>query len=161
MYNNSQISEHIGFNEAMYSETALRKGLDNTPSPEIIEVMKVTAEKIFEPLRAMVSEIRKVDTPITINSFYRSTAVNAAVGGSTSSQHCKGEAIDLSVEYPDFDKEDLFELIRAKMDFDQLIYEGGTPENPAWVHVSYSSTHNRKECLKMIKVNGVSTYQLF
>lgn len=155
------ISEHISYNESTYSETALRKGIDNTPSPEILAVMKVTAEKIFEPLRAMVSEIRKVDSPITINSFYRSTVTNAAVGGATNSQHTKGEAIDLSVDYPDFNKKDLFELIRNNMDFDQAIYEGGTPENPAWVHVSYSSTHNRKECLRMIKVNGISTYQLF
>lgn len=155
------ISAHIGYNEAIYSETALRKGLDNNPSQEILEVMKITAMRIFEPVRAMVSEIRKVDTPIKINSFYRSTATNAAVGGATSSQHCKGEAIDLSVDYPDFTRKDLFELIRTKLDFDQLIYEGGTPENPAWVHVSFSSVKNRKECLRMVKIGGVSTYQIF
>lgn len=157
----NNISEHISYGEATYSETAYRKSIDNTPSDEILSVMKFTAEMVFEPLRKMVSDKRGVDSPITINSFYRSTAVNVAVGGATLSQHCKGEAIDMSVDYPDFNKKDLFEMIRNNMDFDQLIYEGGTPENPAWVHCSYSSVHNRKECLRMVKVNGISTYQLF
>ena len=155
------ISEHVAYNESIYSETAARKSLDNTPSLEILAVMAVTAENVFEKIRKLVSDKRGVDSPININSFYRSTATNAAVGGATSSQHCKGEAIDMSVAYPDFNKKDLFDMIRANMDFDQLIYEGGTPDNPAWVHCSYSSTHNRKECLKMVKVNGISTYQLF
>jgi hypothetical protein len=155
------ISGHITYNEAIYSETALRKGIDNTPTQEILEVMKVTAEKIFEPLRATISKIRGKDTPITVNSFYRSTVTNAAVGGAANSQHTKGEAIDMSVDYSDFSKADLFKIIRSTMEFDQLIFEAGTPDNPAWVHCSYSSVHNRKECLRMVVRNGISTYELF
>lgn len=157
------ISEHISYEEATYSETALRKGIDNTPSPEILAVMKVTAEKVFEPLRAMVSEIRGVDSPIRINSFYRSPETNEAVGGASNpiSQHTKGEAMDLNVNYPDFNKEHLFVLIKEKFPFDQLIFEGMLPDgSPAWVHVSYSSTNNRHEILQMIPVNGKPNYKL-
>src|ERR1017187_8146028 len=97
---------HCTYDEATYSETALRKGIDNTPSPEILATMKITAAKIFEPLRSMVTAKRNTDSPITINSFFRSTVTNAAVGGAANSQHTKGEAIDLSVNYPDFTKKD-------------------------------------------------------
>lgn len=154
------ISEHITYEEAICSETAIEKHIDNTPTAPIIGTMKLTAGKIFEPLRKWVSELRGHDSPITINSFYRSPELNKAIGGAQDSQHTRGEAIDLNVNYPDFNKKDLFELIRTEFDFDQLIYEGGTPDDPAWVHVSYSSVHNRKECLKMVMHGGKPTYTL-
>lgn len=154
------ISEHISYQEAIKSQTAIEKHIDNTPPDFILAKMKTTAEKVFEPLRKAISEIRGQDTPITINSFYRSPDLNKAVGGALDSQHTKGEAVDLNVEYPDFNKKDLFELIRNEFDFDQLIYEGGTPDNPAWVHVSYSTIKNRHEILKMVLVDGHPQYEL-
>lgn len=154
------ISEHITYEEAIHSETATERHINNTPSESIIATMKLTAEKVFEPLRKRVGELRGQDSPITINSFYRSPELNKAIGGAQDSQHTRGEAIDLNVNYSDFNKKDLFELIRKEFDFDQLIYEGGTPDNPAWVHVSYSNTHNRKQVLKMVYRNGKPTYEL-
>lgn len=154
------ISAHITYQEAIHSETATEKHIDNTPPSSIVAVMSITAAKVFEPVRKRVSELRGKDSPITLNSFYRSPELNKAIGGAQDSQHTKGEAMDLNVNYPDFTRHDLFELIRKEFEFDQLIYEGGTPDNPAWVHVSYSSTHNRKQCLKMVMHDGKPTYTL-
>ncbi len=154
------ISEHIAYSEAIHSEKAIELKLDNTPPDFVLAKMKITAN-IFELIRKRISEIRGKDSPIIIDSFYRSPDVNKAVGGALDSQHMRGEAIDLNVNYPDFNRADLFNLIKNEFEFDQLIYEGGTPENPAWVHVSYSSTYNRKQCLKMVMIDGHPKYQIF
>ena len=87
------ISEHISEKEATKSVTALRLGIDNTPNGDALSNMKLIAEQIFEPLRLWVGG------PIKINSFYRSTAQNEAIGGSSRSQHCQGKAMDLDDIY--------------------------------------------------------------
>ena len=87
------ISEHISEKEATKSVTALRLGIDNTPNGDSLSNMKLVAEKVFEPLRDWVGG------PIKINSFYRSTALNEAIGGSGRSQHCQGRALDLDDIY--------------------------------------------------------------
>ena len=84
-----KISDNITYAEAIHSNTAKRRGIDNTPNPAQVETMKVTAEKIFEPLRKWVGG------PIKVNSFFRSAELNTAIGGSKTSQHCKGQAIDI------------------------------------------------------------------
>ena len=86
--NMENISKNITYAEAIHSQTAKRKGIDNTPNPTQVENMKLTAEKIFQPLREWVGG------PIKINSFFRSPELNEAIGGSKTSQHCKGQAID-------------------------------------------------------------------
>jgi zinc D-Ala-D-Ala carboxypeptidase len=86
---NNMISKHISDKEGVYSITATRLGLDNKPSQFELANMKELAEQIFEPLREWVSG------PIRINSFYRGKALNKAIGGSTASQHCKGQAMDI------------------------------------------------------------------
>ena len=83
------ISKNITYAEAIHSNTAKRKGIDNTPNIKQVETMKLTAEKIFEPLREFVGG------PIKVNSFFRSPELNEAIGGSKTSQHCKGQAIDI------------------------------------------------------------------
>ena len=83
------ISKHISDREGVYSTTATRRGLDNTPDAEQLDNMKLLAEKVFEPLREWVGG------PIRINSFFRGKALNKAIGGATSSQHCKGQAVDI------------------------------------------------------------------
>ena len=83
------ISEHISYKEATFSETATRQDIDNTPSEDQLCIMRTLAENVFEPLRAYV------DGPIKINSFFRSMALNVAIGGAKSSQHMRGEAIDI------------------------------------------------------------------
>lgn len=121
---------------------------DNTPGKVEIENLKLVAEKIFQPCRD------HFDQPLMVNSGYRSPAVNKAVGGASSSQHVKGEALDLDFEFAP-DNKKLFDYIRENLEFDQLINEN----NYSWIHVSYSKTHNRKEVLEMIKVKGKSTYR--
>ena len=88
-----KISDNITYAEAIHSNTAKRKGIDNTPNPTQVENMKITAEKIFQPLRKWVGG------PIKINSFFRSPELNEAIGGSKTSQHCKGQALDIDDVY--------------------------------------------------------------
>ena len=141
------ISKHISEKEATKSVTALRLGIDNTPDGDTLNNMKLVAEKVFEPLRDWVGG------PIKINSFYRSTALNEAIGGSTRSQHCKGQAIDIDDIYGHKTNKEMFDWIRDNIDFDQMIWEfGDTTENPDWVHISYvSEDKNRNKILKSSK----------
>ena len=144
---NNNISKHITFAEATKSNTATRLGIDNNPSPEIIETMKATAENVFEPIREQCG-------PIRISSFYRSPELNRAIGGAKISQHCKGEAID--IQGINVTNAMLFDTACALAEFDQIIWEFGDSTNPAWVHISYSSTHNRKQIL-VAKKQGTRT----
>ena len=146
------ISEHVSLKEATRSNTAKRLGIENMPDSETLITMQITAEHIFEPLR------NKFNEPIYISSFYRSTELNKAIGGSTSSQHCKGEAIDIDDVYSKASNADFFNYIKDKLEFDQLIWEFGDDENPAWVHVSYNLGKNRMRVLKAIKENGITKY---
>jgi zinc D-Ala-D-Ala carboxypeptidase len=150
-----KISDHISYKEATFSQTATRKDIDNTPSEEVLERMRTVAENVFEPLRAHVGG------PIKINSFYRSIMLNTAIGGSKSSQHTRGEAIDIDDTLGNMSNKDMFTFIKDELDFDQLIWEFGDNENPAWVHVSYvSPENNRRRILKASKVNGKTTYNV-
>lgn len=156
-----KISAHISLAEAIRSEAATRKGIPNDPTPEHLENMKIWAEKVFEPLRSYISTKRKKDSPIHINSIYRSPAVNKAIGGSKTSQHCLGLAGDIEAHYPDFTNKDLFLAIKDRGVFDQLIWEFGDNKEPAWVHVSYNPAGNRKQILKALSKNGKTVYEPF
>ena len=147
------ISKHISEKEATKSITALRLGLANTPNGNALANMKQLAEKIFEPLREYVGG------PIKINSMYRSEALNKAIGGSSRSQHCQGNAMDLDDIYGHKTNKEMFEFIREKLDFDQLIYEFGNEENPDWVHVRYvDKEKNRNRVLKAVRDKGKTVY---
>ena len=148
------ISKHISYREATRSDTALRKGIDNTPGVEQLESMEAIAERVFEPLREWVGG------PVKVNSFFRSPELNVAVGGSTKSQHCKGEAIDLDDTFGYKTNAEMFNYIKNNIEFDQLIWEFGDDENPAWVHVSYISPQNRHKCLKAYKEEGKTKYKV-
>lgn len=118
------------------SETAKRKGISNEPTPQHIENMKILAEKIFEPIR------RHFNSPIHISSGYRSAALNKVTpGASKTSQHSKGEAMDLDQDNTGskISNKQIFDWIKDNLDFDQLIYEFGNDTNPSWVHVSYNT----------------------
>jgi len=148
-----KISEHISYKEAIKSNTATRLGIDNTPGDYELTNMQTIAEKIFEPLRAFVGG------PIKINSFYRCEELNKAIGGSSRSQHCEGRAIDLDDTFVHATNAEMFNYIKEHLNFDQLIWEFGTNENPDWVHVSYvSDDQNRNRCLKAEKINGKTQY---
>jgi len=148
-----QLSENLSLAEVVRSETAKRKGVSNMPTPAHIENFKKLAENIFQPIR------KHFGKPIHISSGYRSDALNKAIGGSKTSQHCKGEAIDIDMDGTAITNAQIFNYIKDNLNFDQLIWEFGTASNPDWVHVSYNSTgKQRKQILKALKVNGKTSY---
>ena len=148
------ISEHISYKEGVYSTTALRRGIDNTPNDEQLNNMELIAEEIFEPLRTYVGG------PIKINSFFRSPELNKAIGGSTTSQHCKGQAMDIDDTYGRMTNAEMYHWINENLDFDQMIWEFGADENPNWVHISYVSHRpNRKKLTIAYKENGRTKYK--
>jgi hypothetical protein len=123
------------------------------PTPEHIENFKKLAENVFQPIR------EHFGVPIHISSGYRSYALNKAVGGSASSQHCSGEAIDIDMDGTSITNKQIFEFVRDNVNFDQMIWEFGTDANPDWVHVSYESTgKQRKQILKATKTASGTKY---
>ena len=149
------ISQHISYKEGTRSTTAIRRGIDNTPNKEQLDNMRLIAEKIFEPLRAHIGG------PIKINSFFRCPELNTAIGGSKTSQHCKGQAIDIDDTYGKATNAEMYYFTKDHLDFDQIIWEFGDDDNPAWVHISYvSPEENRNRCLKAYKENGKTKYKV-
>ena len=149
------ISKHISSKESVYSRTAQRLNIDNTPTQQHKLNMVKIAEEVFEPLRMYVGG------PIKINSFYRSPKLNKAIGGSSKSQHCQGQAIDLDDTFGRATNAEMFEFIKEHLDFDQMIWEFGDDNNPNWVHVSYvSPQENRNRCLKAYKENSKTKYMV-
>jgi zinc D-Ala-D-Ala carboxypeptidase len=148
-----QLSKNLVLAEVIRSETAKRKGISNMPTPEHIENFKKLAENVFQPIRDHFG------VPIYISSGYRSKALNKAVGGSLSSQHCQGEAIDIDMDGTSITNKQIFDFIKDNLVFDQMIWEFGTDKNPGWVHVSYESTgKQRKQILKAVKIKGKTSY---
>lgn len=148
-----QLSKNLALAELTKSDTAKRKGISNMPTPEHIENFKKLAEKVFQPIRDHFG------VPINISSGYRSAALNKAIGGASSSQHCSGEAIDIDMDGREITNAQVFNFIKDNLVFDQLIWEFGTDKNPDWVHVSYESTgKQRKQILKALRVNGKTSY---
>ena len=139
-----KLSEHFSLEEFTASETAARKGLDNTPDAEIIEVLKTTAARM-EEVRSLLS------VPITVLSGFRSVKVNSAVGGSATSQHCKGEAVDFIAPGFGTPQEVCRAILDSTIDFDQLILEG------SWTHISFSDDP-RSSILTARFSNGKTTY---
>jgi len=149
------ISKNITYAEAIHSSTAKREAIDNTPNQKELECMKLLAENVFEPLRKWVGG------PIKVNSFFRSVALNEEIGGASSSQHCKGQAIDIDDVYGCKTNAEMYNWIKENLDFDQMIWEFGTDTQPNWVHVSYvSKEDNRNKCLKDYKENRQTKYRV-
>ena len=148
-----QLSKHLSLAEVTRSESAKRNGISNEPTAEHLNNFKLLAEKVFEPIR------EHFKAPIHISSGYRSAALNKKIGGSSSSQHCSGEAIDIDMDGTAITNKQVFDFIKQHLEFDQLIWEFGTTSNPDWVHVSYESTgKQRKQVLRAIKQGGKTTY---
>lgn len=146
-----KISEHLDLAEVIRSESAKRNGISNMPTPEHIENFKLLAEAIFEPTRSYFN------VPIRISSGYRSKELNSLIKGSSSSQHCKGQAIDIDMDGTSITNRQIFDYIKDNLPFDQLIYEFGDDINPDWVHVSYVPK-GRRSILKAYKINGQTKY---
>ena len=149
------ISNHISYKEATYSRTATRLDIENKPNEKQMQSMCLIADEVFEPLRMYVGG------PIKINSFFRAPKLNKAIGGSTKSQHCHGQAIDLDDTYGRATNAEMYNFIKEHLDFDQMIWEFGDDDNPDWVHISYvSADKNRNRCLKAYKENGKTKYMV-
>ena len=137
-----KISKNITFKEATRSNTAIKKGIDNNPNETQLKAMVIVATMIFEPVRNHFAK------QIRINSFFRSVELNKKIGGSKTSQHCEGEAIDID-GLEGLTNAEIFHYIKDNLNFDQLIWEFGNDEQPDWVHASYNSNGiNRKQVLK-------------
>lgn len=136
------ISKHISGAEAFKSQTAVRKGIDNSTTDEFILANMRHVAELFEQIR------NHFGIPIGISSFYRSPALNKAVGGAKTSQHTRGEAIDIDADiFGGVTNKQIFDFAKT-LDFDQLLWEFGDSNNPAWVHISRKRIgKNRKEIL--------------
>lgn len=141
------LSPHITLAEFENSPTAVKHGISNKMNAEQIEKAKLVCVNCFEPIRAYLKK------PIRVNSGFRSLLLNKKIGGSKTSQHCKGEALDL-----DLHDRKLFNWIIDNVNFDQLIYEFGTDTKADWFHISYSPVKNRKQVLRAIKRAGKTVY---
>jgi len=133
------ISSHITFIEATYSEVALENFIDNTPNELQLNNMILVAEKVFEPVR------NYLNIPIHVNSFFRCEKLNKLIGGAKNSQHCTGQAIDISIN-PKMNKK-IFDWINENLEFDQIINE----DNYTWIHISYALNNCRNMTLKSYK----------
>jgi hypothetical protein len=142
------LSTHVTLKEFQVSGIATLRNLNNQMNESQIASAKLLCENVFEPLRIYLN------TPIQISSGFRSLQVNRLIGGAKTSQHTKGEAMDIKIDAKGFN------FIKDKLDFDQLIWEFGNNENPQWVHVSFSS-RNRKQVLKATKQNGKTKYSSY
>jgi len=149
-----KVSKHLTLEELTHSETAIKLGIVNQPNKVQLDNLIRLAEKVFEPAR------EHFNVPIHISSGYRIMNLNQAVKGSVTSQHCKGEAIDIDMQGSKVTNAILFHWIKDNLKFDQLIWEFGTKDNPDWVHVSYSDK-NRNQVLRAKKVNGKTIYEKF
>jgi len=141
------VSKNITLKEATFSQTATNLGIDNTPNEEQLENMKLVAKACFQPLREWYGK------PIRINSFFRSPILNKKIGGSKTSQHSEGKAIDISAGNKEENKK-LFDWLKANVQFDQLINEF----DYQWIHVSFNLGKNRKQVLAAVKKDGKTVY---
>jgi zinc D-Ala-D-Ala carboxypeptidase len=146
------LTKNFTLSEMTKSETALRHGIDNTPGEQEISAMKVLAEKVLQPVRDHFGK------GVKINSAYRSPEVNQKVGGSRTSDHCRGQAAD--IEIPGVANAELAQWIVNNLEFRQVIlefYTQGVPDS-GWVHVSYVAEDNKKQVLTAIKKDGKTVY---
>jgi zinc D-Ala-D-Ala carboxypeptidase len=148
-----QLSTNFSLLELTKSQTAERKGIDNTPSPEHQRNLKSLCTRILQPVRDHFSRV------VSVSSGYRSEELCLAIGSKTTSQHAKGQAADFEIY--GLSNGELATWIKENLDYDQLILEYWTPENPnnGWIHCSYNSEGNRKQYLRAYKNEGKTKYE--
>ena len=147
-----QLTNNFSLKELTVSDTATRLGLDNTPNETVTANLKTLAEKILQPVREHYGK------SVRVNSGYRAPEVNAAVGGSKTSDHCKGQAADIEIN--GVANGDLAKYIAENFKFTQVIlefYTQGIPDS-GWVHVSYDSNDLKCQTLTAVKQNGKTVY---
>jgi len=148
----TQLTKNFSLHELTKSETALRYDMENNPGPAEIGNLTELAGKVLQPIRDHYQK------GVKINSGFRHPDVNAKVGGSRTSDHCKGMAADL--EIPGVANADLAQWVKDNLEFTQLILEFYTPGIPdsGWVHVSYDPGNLKKQVMTATKQNGKTVY---
>ena len=149
-----KLTQNFSLNELTKSQTAERKGIDNTPSTEHQENLKSLCEMILQPIRDHFGQV------VSVSSGYRSQDLCVAIGSSTQSQHAKGQASDFEIF--GVSNKELADYIDQNLDYDQLILEywkGEDEPNSGWVHCSYTNGNNRKQYLRAYKENGSTKYE--
>ena len=148
-----QLSENFSLLELTKSQTATRKGINNAPSPEHQENLKLLCTHILQPVRDRFERV------VSVSSGYRSEELCLAIGSKITSQHAKGQAADFEIY--GLSNQELANYIKENLDYDQLILEYWKKEDPnsGWVHCSYNININRKQYLKAYKENGRTKYE--
>ena len=148
-----KLTENFSLSELTKSQTAERKGIDNTPSPEHQENLKLLCESVLQPIRDHFGKV------VTISSGYRSQELCVAIGSSTQSQHAKGQASDFEIF--GVSNKELADYIDQNLDYDQLILEylKESDPNSGWIHCSFNTQGNRKQYLRAYKENGSTKYE--
>jgi hypothetical protein len=150
-----KLSDNLSLSEVIESSTAIKHGIDNTPTDEHLRNLEAIAQNVFQPVREHFGK------PIYVSSGYRSEALNERIGGSKTSQHSLGQALDLDAHvYGGLTNAQLFAYIEEWIVFDQLIWEFGDGTEPDWIHVSYKKEgNNRGQKLAAYKKDGKTKYK--
>ncbi len=148
-----KLSNNFSLNELTKSQTAERKGIDNTPSTEHQENLKSLCTHVLQPVRDHFGQV------VSVSSGYRSPELCVAIGSKTTSQHAKGEAADFEIF--GVSNKELADWIHYNVNYDQLILEYWKESDPnsGWVHCSYSENQKRRQYLKAVKVDGRTKYE--
>ena len=148
-----KLTENFSLNELTKSQTAERKGIDNTPSPEHQDNLKSLCTYVLQPIRDHFSRV------VSISSGYRTPELCVAIGSKITSQHASGCAADFEIF--GVSNKELADYINEELDYDQLILEYWKESDPnsGWVHCSYSKNNNRKQYLKAVKIDGITRYE--
>ena len=148
-----KLTENFSLNELTKSQTAERKGIDNTPSAEHQENLKRLCESILQRIRDHFGEV------VSVSSGYRSPELCVAIGSSTKSQHARGEAADFEIF--GVSNKELADYIDQNLTYDQLILEYWKESDPnsGWVHCSFTLNGNRRQYLRAYKENGATKYE--
>ena len=148
-----KLSENFSLLELTKSQTAERKGIDNTPSPEHQENLKKLCGNVLQPVRDHFEQV------VSVSSGYRSPELCTAIGSKSTSQHARGEAADFEIF--GVSNKELADYIDSELHYDQLILEYWKESDPnsGWVHCSYSESNNRRQYLRAYKENGKTKYE--
>jgi hypothetical protein len=146
------LTKNFTLKELTKSETAVRHDVDNQPNEEQIESLRLLCEKILQPVRDHYGK------PVRINSAFRCAELNRLTGGSATSDHCKGQAVDFEID--GVSNDELARWVQENLEFSQLILEFFQPGIPdsGWVHASYNPQALKAQVLTATKVAGKTQY---
>lgn len=150
------VSKYVSYNEVTHSNQATALRIGNIPNAEQLSNLKLVCTNIFDKVREHFGK------PIGISSGFRSVELNTRIGGSKSSSHMEGKALDIDGDiHGGINNKEIFDYIKNNCTFDQLIWEFGSENAPSWVHVSWNKEGNRGQILRAVKSGGRTVYQPF